>query len=133
MAMREWTRPRPMVGCHFEDRRNRRPSRNPAIAKLTKAVISPIEPPTLRSTPIAGFRRRPTLAPYRHDRTVTNARSWAYEGRLYRLRMAFQFLRRGRSQMTPLGLIAAVLGVVALAARDGNDATPTSGATGVLV
>ena len=71
MAMREWTRPRPMAGSHFEDRRNSRPSRNPAIAKPTKAVSSPIEPPTLRSTPIAGFRRRATLAPYRHDRTLT--------------------------------------------------------------
>ena len=86
MAMREWTRPRPMAGCHFEDRRNSRPSRNPAIAKPTKAMISPIEPRTLRSTPIAGFRRRPTLAPYRHDRTPTSVqafvivRSCRYEG-----------------------------------------------------
>ncbi len=35
---------------------------------------------------------------------VVTVRSWVYEGQLYRLRMAFQFRRRGLSQMSFLGL-----------------------------
>jgi len=50
----------------------------------------------------------PAIGPsYRHDRTLTfqvSVRSCRYEGRLYRLRMAFQFRRSGRSQMSFLGL-----------------------------
>jgi hypothetical protein len=44
---------------------------------------------------------------YMEARSITmhvSVRSWVYEGRLYRLRMAFQFRRRGRSQMSFLGL-----------------------------